>query len=163
MGKKIPVLDAFERHYIPEPNSGCWLWMGASLTQSSNGVQRYGCFRREGKSWGAHVYSYKLFKGPIPRGAIVRHICDVSWCVNPDHLLLGTHRDNAADREQRGRSKPKRGSLNPAAILTEQQVCFIKRALQQGHSQYEIADKYNVWQSTISAIKRGLIWSHVDG
>lgn len=97
-----PTLLRFERMYIPEPNSGCWLWTG--------GGSRYGVFtmssraKRSARSVPAHRLSHELFNGPIPRGLIVRHKCDTPFCVNPDHLEVGTQQDNMNDMVARGRS-----------------------------------------------------------
>lgn len=91
------VLNRFEEKYIPEPMSGCWLWIASEL---GNG---YGQFRM-GVEVLAHRVSYRLFKGEIPPGEVVRHTCDTPSCVNPDHLELGTYRDNNQDRDRRGRN-----------------------------------------------------------
>lgn len=80
----------------------CWLWTGPP------GTKGYGYARLIGarKHTTAHRVAYMLATGrPIPRGLLVRHSCDTPPCVFPGHLLLGTHRDNVADRVERGRSR----------------------------------------------------------
>ena len=51
----------------------------------------------------AHRMSYKVFKGKIPRGKLICHICDNRWCFNPSHLFIGTHKDNSQDMLVKGR------------------------------------------------------------
>lgn len=81
----------FEENYIPEPNSGCWLWLGAS-----NGL--YGNFkvgRRPNRTTvGAHQFSYLMYKEPIPDGLEIDHICTNKLCVNPTHLQIVTRKRN---------------------------------------------------------------------
>lgn len=91
------VLERFEEKFIPEPMSGCWLWTAAALPLG------YGKMYVGGKLELAHRISYRLYKGPIPEGMLVRHRCDVVACVNPDHLETGTHQQNAGDMVERGR------------------------------------------------------------
>lgn len=76
----------------------CWLWDGAL---NSKGYGSMGFLK---KGWLAHRLSYTAFKGPIPDGLLVCHSCDVPSCVNPDHLWLGTTRDNQRDSESKGRA-----------------------------------------------------------
>ena len=95
---KLPLKDRFDACWMPEPNTGCWLWLAAV---TGNG---YGKIRDQMRNRSAHRVAYKLYCGPIPDGLCVRHICDVSICVNPDHLLVGTHHENVMDRVYRGRT-----------------------------------------------------------
>jgi hypothetical protein len=48
--------------------------------------------------------AFEALIGPIPDGLLVRHDCDNPLCVNPEHLRTGTDRDNAQDRDSRGRN-----------------------------------------------------------
>lgn len=79
----------FSRFVSPEPNSGCWLWSGATV---QNG---YGVFHMTPKSHVvAHRISYQLHIGAIPPGMEIDHICFTRGCVNPDHLEAVSHQEN---------------------------------------------------------------------
>ncbi len=97
-GKHGTPVERFERHYIPEPNSGCWLWTGSINKFGYGQLGMLGSVPVR-----AHVFSYKTFKGTIKKGLDVRHTCDVRCCVNPDHLLTGTRKQNMQDAADRGR------------------------------------------------------------
>lgn len=83
--------------------SGCWIWMGCT-----NG-RGYGQVKVDtGKPpRRAHIASYLAFNGEIPAGMVVRHKCDISLCVAPHHLELGTQKQNMQDASKRGRLNPK--------------------------------------------------------
>ena len=89
---------------IPEPNSGCWFWLG-TLTAAG-----YGVIGVNYKKFYAHRLSYEAFKGNIPEGLEIDHLCRVRCCVNPDHLEAVTHRVN----NQRGDTGKATGARNKA-------------------------------------------------
>jgi hypothetical protein len=90
---RTPPIVRFHRLYTPEPNSGCWIWIGA-LSGGAGG--EYGYFGRGGRegSMYAHRFSYEHFCGPIPDGFTIDHQCNNKTCVNPDHLKAMTQGDN---------------------------------------------------------------------
>lgn len=87
MADKSPS-ERFVEKYIPEPNSGCWLW---SAAVSSHG---YGVFYDGERLRPAHRMSYELFVGPIPDALQIDHLCRVRSCVNPAHLEPVTQQEN---------------------------------------------------------------------
>lgn len=75
--------ERLERFYEPEPNSGCWIWFG-------NTAEGYGYIAGRG----AHRIAYELYRGPIPAGLQIDHLCRVRSCVNPAHMEPVTIREN---------------------------------------------------------------------
>lgn len=106
--RRIPLRERFESKYIPEPNSGCWLWTD-SWTPAGYGIISLG--GRRGKKTGAHRAAYELYVGPIPEGLDILHRCDTPCCVNPDHLYPGTDFQNRKDMVDRGRAVKSRQGL----------------------------------------------------
>lgn len=104
--EKNQLIRKFEALYVPDPNSGCWLWIGYCIS-TGYGQITAGYYRRVL----AHRLSYELFVGPLPSSMQVRHKCDTRVCVNPDHLLIGTDQDNRSDMARRGR-----GSKGPYPV-----------------------------------------------
>lgn len=91
------------------PGVDCWVWAGATKPTG------YGNFYLNGKTVGAHVASYVLHIGCPAEGLIVCHKCDNPSCVNPEHLFIGTQKDNLDDMDFKGRRvvADKSGCLNP--------------------------------------------------
>lgn len=139
---------------------GCWLWTGYTDKDG------YGTFRRrEGGLYRAHRVSYELHCGPIPDGMIVCHHCDTPACVRPEHLWLGTHDENAKDRNKKGRhhptgpKNPQRGEARHNARLDSDLVKRIR--LEAGLSQRDLAKKYGVSLSTIQNVISHKTWRHI--
>jgi hypothetical protein len=123
----------------------CWLWTGPP-----HGNNGYGVTCRHGKVQKAHVVAYELTHGSVPEGRKVLHKCDTPLCVRPDHLFIGSQRDNALDMLRKGRAT--------YAKLSFDVVRKIRTDLKHGTSGVELSKKYNVSKSTISMIKNNLIW-----
>jgi len=82
------LFERLSNKFIPEPTSGCWLWIGS--TDAGGYGQIY-----DGKLRQAHVVSYEMTGGTIPPGMELDHLCRVRCCVNPVHLEPVTHSENA--------------------------------------------------------------------
>ena len=91
------IADRLEANSIPEPNSGCLIWIGPAHWKG------YGQIHKDGKKQRAHRVAWTLKNGPIPEGLCVLHHCDMPPCINPDHLFIGTQQDNVADMIAKGR------------------------------------------------------------
>lgn len=143
---------------IPEPNSGCVLWIECVNAHG------YGRVRWEGRPQLCHRLSYAVAFGPIPQGMSVLHKCDNPGCINPDHLRLGTQADNNADMRAKGRSSDGRarpkvwGERNGHARHTEKLMLAVKRA---DGTYAEIARIYGVSETSVGYVKRGIQWSHL--
>lgn len=139
------ILDQYEA----DPNSGCWLWTGAT-----NG-RGYGAVRLGGRIVGAHRAWFERAHGPIPSGKVVRHRCDTPLCVNPQHLISGDQRDNVADMDSRGRRGTLHGEANARHRFSDEEVAVIRARLDSGERQVDVALSYGVRRSTIQNIGCG--------
>ncbi len=141
------------------PN-GCWEWMGARHTFGHGSV--YIGRRSDGRSISvlAHRFSYSIFNKDLCSHRLVCHKCDNPCCVNPDHLFLGTHKDNTQDmlRKGRGRYNPVRGEKTAKAKLKNEDIPKIRA---DPRSQRAIAAEYGVNHKLICDIKRRRLWSHI--
>jgi hypothetical protein len=150
-----PVLMRIEECSIPEPNSGCWLWLGQVNTRGY-GKLYVGSRRDKTRRCAvAHRAAYEAAHGPIPKGLVIRHRCDVPLCVNPDHLVSGTRRDNMADMVRRGRS------LRGRRMQRKLSDVDVRAIRETDGLQRDIARQYGVSQSAVSQIKRRVRFASV--
>jgi hypothetical protein len=148
------------------PNeNGCWEW--------NKHIKRdgYGEVKWKGKSYRTHRLSFILWCGDIPEGYVVRHKCDNPRCCNPEHLEVGTPKDNSQDCVSRGRSM--RGERNPTSKLTEKDVRVIRDIYDnhikgkrdtRSNKPYSIkmlSEMFNVSEQLIDRCCRRLTWKHI--
>jgi len=141
---------------IPEPMSGCWLWL--------MGVDRYGYGRLKykGRMRLAHRAVFEHFHGEQPPYLVVRHRCDNTYCVNPDHLCLGTHQDNMSDMVSRHRARTSgHGSRNHRAKLNEDAVQLMRQEYGEPSDIVRFARRFGVSPSTVSSAVHTRTWKHV--
>jgi hypothetical protein len=150
--------ERFEEKYMPEPNSGCWLWT-ATVDEDGYGKMRIG--GRGTPSLRATHVSLMLVGRPVPSRLQACHRCDNPCCVNPDHLFIGTGVDNMRDARAKGRFPSVRGSKNPSSKLTEDCVRAIKNDIASGLQNKAISEKYGITRKHCQSIKYGWTWSHV--
>ena len=139
----------------------CWLWNGC-MRSDGRGVTSYGKTRH---TILAHRLAWELTYGPIPEDMSVCHHCDNPRCVRPEHLFLGTQRDNLNDMRDKGRGAipaPRQGSKHHNAKLTESDVLAIREAHSKGERGYKIAERFGVTPTQISYIVRCKNWTHLQ-
>lgn len=134
----------------------CWV-----CTSHCKNKEGYPYYKFNGKVGRMHRYMYEKYKGKIPEGYIVRHACDNPSCINPDHLLLGTHKDNKQDSINRKRHA--KGTSVHSAKLTEKDVKEIRKLLKNKYYGYmqNICKKFNVSSDCIYNIKNNKSWKHI--
>lgn len=158
MKRNLPIRaslwDRFHDKFIPEPNSGCWLWLGG-IHEFGYGV--IGLGRRHEGTRKAHRVAWELYRGSIPDGLAICHKCDVPSCVNPDHLFLGTLKDNSQDCARKGRNfiPDNRGERAKWAKLTLDAARDIK---QRRMSSRKYAVIYGCSKSAVERIWEGRNW-----
>lgn len=163
---KDPV-NFISNRYIPEPNSGCWIWT-AYCDSDGYGICCTGSIKAKTRRYlKAHRLAYEVFVEPLKNGQIVCHKCDNPSCVNPDHLFAGTWQDNVDDMMAKGRHKvggnPHHGETNGNAKLTDKDVAFIRAnhcvGIRNGFgSTSNLATRFGVDRSTIQRIVANKNW-----
>lgn len=149
------LLNRFSAKYLVQKN-GCWQWTASTCSGG------YGTFNLNGKTVGSHRVSYLLHKGDIPKGLDICHTCDNVKCVNPDHLFLGTHRDNMQDMILKKRGHKARGSAHSQTSLTDKEVLEIRYLYStSSYTMLELGSKFRVSKATIHRIVRRIYWTHI--
>lgn len=152
----------------------CWIWNGPK-TRDGYGRLMY----QDKTTVRAHRLSYLLNVGPIAEGMCVLHRCDNPSCVNPGHLYVGTHHDNASDRDIRGRGNiPSRSGANhwmkrePERVargesfsrssITDEAVRMVRSRYACGDvTQKALADEFGITRKNLHLILRMKTWKHV--
>lgn len=145
-----PLRDRFFAKVDRPDDTECWFWRGARQASGHGHFYWGGPASGGRRTIQAHRASWQLHRGSIPDGLCVLHKCDVPWCVNPDHLFLGTKADNTHDMLAKGREA--RGDRLPHTKLTPTQVRAIRECQLPTR---QIAMLCGVSQASISLIKNG--------
>lgn len=126
-------IERFESKYIPEPNTGCWLWIGSTMVNKNGTIRPIFRYKRRGK------LAYRWFREYVTKEKLPPHLglchkCDTPLCVNLEHLFIGTAMDNSLDRRNKGRNfwnktKQKCG-FKHRTVLTKDERCFFCRQKQ---------------------------------
>src|SRR3990167_10773640 len=120
MYRKRTLSEKFWKKVEKRGIDDCWLWIGAKKDR------RYGHMLHNYQNIGSHRISWLIHHGNIPNNLWVLHKCDNPSCVNPNHLWLGTAKDNSQDRESKNRGNKLKGELSPVAKLTKKEVLYIR-------------------------------------
>lgn len=135
-------------------DNGCWIWKKSKW----NG---YGKTILKGKNMAAHRASWTVFMGEIPQGMQINHKCHVRACINPDHLYVGTQKENVRDTKLAGRKVQVKGSAVTISKLKERDIPKIRIMIQNKVSKIKIADMFDVSLSCIRSIEYKKSWKHV--
>lgn len=157
--KSRPVEDRFWEKVNIKSDLECWEWEGSKYY---NG---YGQFYKSPTKIVAHRMAYELTYGNIRnKKLLVCHKCDNRGCVNPNHLFLGTHKDNLADmyRKNRQNNADTRGIKNGRAKLTDNDIINIRKTYIRGQiSAKKLGEKYGISETTCLRIINRQGWIHV--
>lgn len=173
--RPIPNLSAQDisrlwSHISIANSDDCWLWQ---LRTDKDG---YGKFSIQQSTFRAHRIVFYVYYQIDPLDKLVCHTCDNPTCCNPNHLFIGTERDNTLDARNKGRlntaSGEKHGTkTRPDRVargekhsnLTEQQVKDIRSLYtNERWTQQQIANKFGVQREVITSIIRGRTWKHIS-
>jgi HNH endonuclease len=161
-------------NFVDKQPGGCWLWKGAKLPTG------YGNFAVNRTRVYAHRFSWELHRGPIPKGVWLLHNCpggDNPSCCNPEHLRLGTPKENAIDAVNKGRMQPQaetfkrfwrekghlyRGENNQNSKLTTAQVLEMRRLhAEEGWGYKRLRKHFGISFGVAQRIINRLSWKSV--
>ena len=151
----LPAMDRLMSQIQQE--NGCWIWVGST---DKDGYGRIRAKIGSVEIVKAHVLSYVLHTGEIiPKGMVVMHSCDNPRCVNPNHLSVGTYKENSLDMFAKGRANVRKGEDAPGALLSRQDV---EKILSDARPYEQIAADHGVARSTIGSIKQRKSWRDIE-
>ncbi len=122
--------------YGIKKENDCWIWQGGTAGQ-------YGKIQMNKKTYSAHRSSYLIFKGDIPAGKWVCHLCDIPLCINPDHLWLGSASENRLDSFKKKRSEYAKGENSHFSKYTDDQIKEIRKLKDEGFTYSRLKRIFN--------------------
>lgn len=149
------LVSVYEKNVIK--NEGCWDWKNVPH-HSGYALLNFG---ENHKNLLAHRASWIIHFGEINDSQKVLHRCDNKKCTNPEHLFLGTLKDNTQDMLKKGRGNRAHGENHCHAKLNEEQVKKIKELLYLGVTVTRLSKDFNISSGAIQGIKNGITWKHV--
>lgn len=152
---KERILRNIKDEWCERLQSYCWAWQ----LMTRNG---YGALHYKDKLVIVHRFSYETFIGPIPTELNVLHRCDVRSCCNPEHLFLGTQKDNMQDMVSKDRQDYVNGERHGEHKLFEPQVIEIITKYSTGnYTSRQLGKEYGVSKTQIMRIVKGNSWKHI--
>lgn len=121
----------------------------------------YGKLTYQNRQEYAHRAAWIANGGVIPDGMFICHKCDNRRCINPDHLFVGSQKDNMQDMKAKCRRRNvggARGSAHPSAKVNEAQVLEIRAS---NLTPEEIAARFNISKKHVYQILNRLTWKHI--
>jgi hypothetical protein len=153
-------VNTLERNIVPSMDSSCWIWKGATAPGD------YGMFTLSKKQWGfgviglSHIASYLAFRGEIPEGKRLHHICKVKSCCNPDHLSTENHHSHAHKTlELRDFASPHLRTWK-LTLPVAQQIYDLYR--NGSYTIKELAHNHGVSYSAAYCVIKGITWAPVN-
>lgn len=151
-GKPVPDRPTFHgteierlEHYTDKKGvDDCWLW------KSNKDKDGYGTMRSGKQNKRAHRVSYEQYVGKIPEGKFILHSCNNPACVNPNHLRIGTHKDNMKDRNNSGNYLKNEKHFN--SKFSDETVKKVRSAT---GTYKQIGLMFNMSATQVGNIKRG--------
>ncbi len=137
------IIERFRNNYYIDKENHCWNWNKCFFNSG------YGRMMFNYINYRAHVLSYLLHKGNVKKGLFVCHKCDNKKCVNPDHLFLGTAKDNMQDCLKKNRKSWSGFKLTHENVL---EIRNSKKTILELMRQFEVAE------STIRNIKKNITY-----
>jgi len=132
----------------------CWPWL-RPLNKWGYGRYRVGNFQAM-----AHRVAYQLKTGQNIDGFVAMHVCDNPSCCNPNHLVIGAHADNQADKYKKNRQA--KGEKNGQSLLSDSQVLEARQKYKPRLVTYKmLAEEYGVCRDTMQKAIRGIYWKHL--
>lgn len=156
---RVDYLESVKKRILSNidiTEGGCWEW------RKSRSRQGYGQIGFNRKTCLLHRVSWTVFVGPLDKDILVLHKCDNPPCCNPEHLFLGTDKDNILDAFAKGRIIRKKGEQNYHAKLKEENIIEIRVLHEKGLSFEEIGKIFYTSRTNVRAIVNRKAWKHVQ-
>ena len=134
----------------------CWNWTGCKDKKGYGYIMFNGKLQIVRK---VHRVSFELFNGPIPHGKMILHNCDNPSCINPEHLRIGTAKDNSMDAVSRNRLHKGLDRYN--AKIGDTNAWIVKFGISAGMSVSSLAKHFDVSRQSIKQIRDDITYKHV--